>query len=156
MKARTKKDTVRATIRRQLWARRGGRRTRTGKGVSTRASVNMSPCLEELESPDDYRRAQQGKDQQVEGDGRGPVEVGLLERVVVRQLVGRPARGDHAPGRARDEGRLHEDLGAGRDGEDDHVSDPLGDERELDPYGQLQRIAPVQPGRLDQVDRDVV
>src|SRR5579871_2430458 len=141
--------------RRRVRARVRGRVPAVAGGVRVCAGA-VSVGIEESGSGDEQRGGDQSEQQQFDGDGGGGVDVVVLEREVVRELVERVVAPRDPDARLGEQLGFDEQLRAAGEGEDRHVDDPFAQQRDLDVKGGLPRARAVDARGLDDVERDVV
>src|SRR5579863_1312252 len=94
-------------------AARDGRGRRRGRARGRAASpltggTRVSVRIKESRSGDEHGRDDQGDHEELDGDGRRVVDVVVLEREIVGELVGRVVAARHRHARLGDELRLDE------------------------------------------------
>ena len=143
-KNRTKTVSTTVAIPRRLQPRgrstaRRERPIRTASDDAESESVHASSVSNRPPRQTKTADSARAHDQQQDGDGRRPVEVPLVEGVLVRELVERIVVGHLAVAGLREHRRLDEELGAGGQRQHRHVGDPFAQHRQLDLQRQSGR-----------------
>src|ERR1700722_983552 len=146
----------------RTWAAAAGRRARRGWArrapeAGTRVKVaEVSAGIEESRSGYEHGGHYQRDHEQLDGDRRRVVDVVVLEREVVGELVERVVTTRHPHARLGDQLRLDEQLGADGERQDHHVHNPLAQHRDLDAPCDRHAAGAVDARGLDDFQRDVV